>query len=155
MPRHEALIPLSREHHHTLVLALRLKKGGPTTTKDNWPIDLEEQRIATLRFFRHEILPHFALEERTIFPAAVHIAAAQAIVQTLRAQHHEIARRFQSLDSISAEDAPTLLTAFRELGELLDTHIRLEERTLFPLMERELSTAAWDRIRDGHELPEA
>jgi hemerythrin-like domain-containing protein len=124
MPRHKTLIPLSQEHHHTLVLALRLKKGGPTTHKDLWPTDLKSQIEQTIEYCDGEILPHFELEERTIFPIAKDLETAKPIEDNAK-------------------------TALRALGERLEKHIRKEERDLFPLLESELSGQDWTEIGRG------
>jgi hypothetical protein len=60
MKRHPALAPLSRDHHHALVLAQRLRRAGEQDAAgaaeaflEHW---IEEERL------------HFRLEENELFP---------------------------------------------------------------------------------------
>ena len=147
MPRHAALIPLSHDHHHTLVLALRLKKGSATTHKDLWPSDLTEQLSRTIEYVKEEILPHFASEEKLIFPEALAILEARPLIQELLAQHAELRAQFAQLEGLHDNDE--ILTHFRALGSLLETHIRKEERELFPILEEKLSQEAFQRIQQA------
>jgi hemerythrin-like domain-containing protein len=149
MPRHKTLIPLSQEHHHTLVLALRLKKGGPTTHKDLWPTDLKSQIEQTIEYCDGEILPHFELEERTIFPIAKDLETAKPIIETLLTDHEDLRQMIAALPGLLFASEDNAKTALRALGERLEKHIRKEERDLFPLLESELSGQDWTEIGRG------
>ncbi len=138
MPRHKSLIPLSHEHHHTLVLALRLKKGGPTTAKDLWPTDLTEQIERTSEYANREILPHFAIEEQTIFVFGNIIDQAKPIVEALLKDHEDLRLMIANLPNLLDLPEATAKTHLRTLGERLEQHIRKEERELFPLLDAEL-----------------
>src|SRR5688572_27526427 len=134
MPRNQALIPLSHDHHHGLVVALRLKKGGPASPNDLWLEGEENQAPQLLEFADSELLHHFQLEEELLFPALLELGVDEisAITQELLSEHK--AMRI-SLEAIRLSPDPTILKQF---GELLEAHIRKEERVLFPLIEREL-----------------
>src|SRR5215211_5479133 len=71
MKRHESLVPLSHDHHQALLVALRLKKGGPSSPRDSWPTDPALQRKALNEFAERELLPHFLLEEELLFPPCI------------------------------------------------------------------------------------
>jgi hemerythrin-like domain-containing protein len=151
MPRHSAFVPLSHDHHHTLVLALRLKKGGPTTHKDRWPSDFVGHAKAALEMFEKEIAPHFQKEEEVLFqslpPAVSQDSEYQTLVAVLKEHHAQIRHLFGSVSkSISNLSIECLEKELEKLGELLDKHIRLEERQLFPLLERLLSAQELQEI---------
>ncbi len=132
MPRNEALIPLSHDHHHGLVVALRLKKGGPASPNDSWLEGADNQAPQLLAFADSELLNHFLLEEELVFPVLLNLGIDE--ISTLT---HELLEEHQamraSLDAIRQSPNSTVLKHF---GELLEAHIRKEERILFPLIER-------------------
>src|SRR5690554_3738345 len=60
--RHEALQPVSREHHFGLLLGWKIQKAA---SKNVAP----ERVFEYLKFaFETELLPHFQLEEKAVFP---------------------------------------------------------------------------------------
>ncbi len=121
--RHQTLIPLSREHHDGLLLAWRLTKG-----------DLKD-REAKLRikhavtFFEYRLRAHFDAEERALFPAVREaLADGAALLDELMGEHREFAAKAEAL---KAGDESQLAP----FCDLLEQHIRKEERRLFPLIE--------------------
>src|SRR5438094_10203374 len=131
MKRHPALIPLSRDHHNGLVQALRLRRAA--TDED------ASARLAAARefveFFRNDERVHLRDEEEELFPLLLrHIQSSPAPLREARAQHMQLegfARKLEIAMAAGIVDRETLDAA----GELLDAHIRLEERELFPLIE--------------------
>jgi iron-sulfur cluster repair protein YtfE (RIC family) len=134
MPRHQSLVPLSHDHHHGLVVALRLKKGGPASPNDSWLEGAGNQAPQLLEFADRELLNHFRLEEELVFPMLLELG-----IDELSALTHELLEEHQvmktSLDVIRLTSDPAKL---RHFGDLLEAHIRKEERVLFPLIEREI-----------------
>jgi quercetin dioxygenase-like cupin family protein/hemerythrin-like domain-containing protein len=129
MRRHSSLIPLSHDHHHALVQVRSLRRAAEG--------DTAAQRAATasfLRFFSDESVRHFRQEEERLFPALVDVAPAEEfLVQALldhQCLHGLVARLDQDLSEGATDSA-----LMREIADLLENHIRLEERSLFPLME--------------------
>ena len=123
MKRHPALAPLSRDHHHALVIARRLRRADES--------DAEEAARAFLAHWEDEESLHFRLEEEVLLPAyAAHADPNHAaVVRTLI--DHVLIRR----DVARLRDAPAL-TLLHELGTRLADHVKLEEHELFPLIER-------------------
>jgi hemerythrin-like domain-containing protein len=131
MKRHPALLPLSRDHHKGLVQALRLRRaaaaGDPSA------------RLAAARefvaFFRSEERVHLRDEEEELFPLFLrHVRPQPAPLREARVQHVQLegfARKLGIAVAAGIADQVTLDAT----GELLDAHIRLEERQLFPLIE--------------------
>ena len=131
MKRHPALIPLSRDHHGGLVQALRVRRAA--TNGD------ASARLAAARefveFFRNEERVHLRDEEEELFPLFLrHVQPQPALLRQARLQHMQLegfARKLDIAVAAGIVDRETLDAA----GELLDAHIRLEERQLFPLIE--------------------
>ena len=131
MKRHPALIPLSRDHHDGLMHALRLRRAAADGDAS--------ARLAAARefvvFFRNEERVHLRDEEEELFPLLLrHIQSQPAPLRKARVQHMQLegfARTLGIAVAAGSVDRETLAAA----GELLEAHIRLEERQLFPLIE--------------------
>jgi hemerythrin-like domain-containing protein len=131
MKRHPALIPLSHDHHHGLVQAVRLRRAaanGDASARLAAATDFGE-------FFRNDERGHLRAEEEELFPLLLrHVPLQPAPLREARVQHVQLqgfARRLQIAVAAGSVDRETLAAA----GALLDAHIRLEERQLFPLIE--------------------
>jgi hemerythrin superfamily protein len=135
MPRHPSLIPLSHDHREALALAFRLHHPappGPVTATTPASIPESRQR-ETLEFFARHLVYHFRAEEEVLFPALVARLGAWAperrLIDELLAQH----RRLEALrDRIAAGDDGAGLIEF---ADVLEDHIRREERELFAHFE--------------------
>ena len=122
--RSEALAPLSRDHHHGLAVALRLKRAEPASAAS--------ARDAFLEFFESEGARHFRAEEEVLLPLyARHAPPDSPDVVRVLTEHVELRRR--ALD-LAADPGPEV-GDLHELGERLERHIRHEERVLFPAIE--------------------
>jgi hemerythrin-like domain-containing protein len=136
---HESLIPLSREHHYGLMVCLRIHRGLVSHRHDaQW---LEQQSRKVVRFFESDLLNHFSAEETLVFAAMSGIAEASKPIARLVEEHRrleEMVRELRQTKGLSL--APLLL----DFADLLEAHIRQEERELFTLYERFIpeSTAA-------------
>jgi hemerythrin-like domain-containing protein len=131
MKRHPALIPLLREHHDGLVQAVRLRRAAANEDAS--------ARLAVARefveFFRNKERVHLREEEEELFPLFLrYVRSHPAPLREARVQHVQLegfARKLGVAVAAGSVDRETLAAA----GELLDAHIRLEERHLFPLIE--------------------
>jgi hemerythrin-like domain-containing protein len=131
MKRHSALIPLSRDHHNGLVQALRLRRAAAEG-------DASARLAAAggfVEFFRNEERGHLRDEEEELFPLFLrHVESQPAPLREARVQHVQLegfARTLEIAVAAGSADREPL----DAVGELLDAHIRLEERQLFPLIE--------------------
>jgi quercetin dioxygenase-like cupin family protein len=125
--RHAALIPLSHDHHDALVAARRLRRAADGT-------EPAAAAAAFLAFFAAETVGHFRQEEELLFPQVVDRDETQALVVEALVQHqrlHAFAAQLRR-DLAAGSTDPVVM---RELGQLLEAHVRLEERRLFPLIE--------------------
>jgi hypothetical protein len=137
--RHPALVELSRDHHHVLVQALALRRASKE------PLSEGTTRVArvALAFHADEIRPHAREEEQVLLPCATGFdpAGCRRITDEHREMEALAARIAAMLD---AGDDPRPLMA--ELGQLLDDHVRYEERAFFESVQRNLDAAALDRL---------
>lgn len=120
MKRHEALHPLSRDHHNVLVHARRLRGLD----------DRFDAATARRRFLSYApILElHFGEEELTVAPRV----GDEALRRRLLDEHADLRRRIGALATASGPEQA-------ELGEALRLHVRFEEDVLFPHLESRLS----------------
>ncbi len=128
MKRHEALAPLSRDHHATLILAQLMKENAPLY--NGLPDNVKDKaRYATEQFETH-IRQHFQLEE-TILGKVKHIhPSIKILAEVIEAEHRVLTHLFKSL-----ADTNDPVITMNELAVKLTDHIRKEERVLFPLLQ--------------------
>lgn len=118
MRRDDRLIELSREHHTALKLARQLQRGTATE-------EAGTRAIASLQALRAELEHHFRDEEQRLLPM-LRDADETPIAERLCAEHRE-------LRALMA--APDTADARTRLGQLLEAHVRFEEREMFPFLE--------------------
>lgn len=134
MQRHEAIAPLSRDHHGTLLLSQLLKKGAPVYKGlPDQPAD--KVRYAAEQFESH-IKHHFQLEETMLDKVAPVHPLIKTLAAEIKTQHRELEALFQLL--ATATDPEIVMN---ELAVKLEAHIRKEERVLFPLLQEQCSEA--------------
>ena len=133
MKRHPALVPLSHDHHRTLVRARELREAAAG--------DGEARRAASARFLRHyagHVVRHFREEEELVFPL---LPLQPPELDRVLSEHQRIRALAERLRR--SEDADTLA----ELGSLLESHIRLEERIVFELVQEHVPDAELAALR--------
>jgi quercetin dioxygenase-like cupin family protein len=137
MKRHQALIPLSHDHHEALVEARRLRRGAEAP-------DAKAAVTAFLRFFATSAVPHFREEEELLFPHVAGVEVAhELVVQALLEHQHLHAAASELRDLVAGDsDDRDLAGPMRDLATMLEAHVRFEERRLFPLIEELLSDEA-------------
>ena len=118
MKRHEALVQLSRDHHFGLLLCWKLKEG---LKKD---ISVERMSKYIVLFYEQNLKPHFAEEEETIF---LILGNEHPLIKEAISQHRELEKMISD-----GFETPEQIQTFRDLLEL---HIRTEERQIFPEIE--------------------
>ncbi len=143
MKRNPALRALSHDHQHGLAVALELRRVTAETAAG--------AREAFLEFWAREGQVHFRAEEQVLLPAfAAHASADHEAVVRVLVEHVEIRRRAAEVAGGDPGRA-----RLRELGELLEGHIRHEERILFPLIEDALPGDELERLAVALEAAEA
>lgn len=134
--RHPSLIPLSHDHREALGLAFRLHNPAPPgRVTAMTPASTAASRAAeTIEFFARHLEPHFRAEEEALFPfllaRADLDAASRSLVERLTAEHGQLAALRDAIEAAAggAGDLETALVAF---ADLLESHVRAEERELF------------------------
>lgn len=132
MKRSEAIAPLSREHHLTLILVRLLKKnaseyaGLPKTAGDKIKYALQQ--------YKDHIKDHFHKEEVILSKAKDCNPEISSLAAEIFEEHKQLDKLFKSLAAPSDE-----VVAMNDLAAALETHIRKEERVLFPLLEKHCS----------------
>ena len=129
--RHDSLVPLSREHHYGLMLCLRIHRGLPLGGDGKTWVRAKAAEAA--QFFATDLAPHFKAEEEALFPAMRDFRGASDLLSELQSEHRELERLAGRLAGADAAELPETLGKF---ADLLEAHIRKEERELFPLYEK-------------------
>lgn len=122
--RHKALQPLSRDHHHGLLLNWKIRQGFKRG------VDPERIMAYALWFWNTHLMKHFELEEKEIFPV---LGNDNPLVKRALSEHRRISRLFTS----DISDKERILSL---IEEELDNHIRFEERQLFNLLQEVATT---------------
>jgi len=112
--RHEAIKPMSREHHHGLLVGWKIRMG---IRKEISPVRIKKYLNW---FYTHHLLPHFLMEEQHLFPV---LGPSHEEVQEALNHHHQIHQFFMK-ENVSVND-------LIDFEQLMTKHIRFEERTLF------------------------
>lgn len=141
--RAAALVRLSRDHHESLVAAQRLRRATATSSVDAWAV--------FLAFWDRGGARHFRIEEEVLLPAFARWGDAyEPLVARTLCDHVAIRARIEGLrDSRRVEPAD-----LHALGDALAGHVRMEERELFPFIERTIPAAELDAVADAVERAE-
>ncbi len=140
--RHASLIRLSHDHHHGLALALRCRKQSLGQLKPLGSAGLHKRAAEVIELYQTQLLTHFRAEEEILFPLMREsVPESAAVVDELLAQHEQLRQMLSQLEV----DSGLAKTIF-DLGDLLERHIRKEERELFPLFEKRIETAQAEAI---------
>ena len=139
MKRHEAIAPLSRDHHTSLILAQLLKKNAPAYK--GLPDTIAEKATYAQELFQDSIQKHFEQEEAMLDLVKHCDAELTSITKEIKTEHKDLTVLFHSL-----ERATDLTGTLDTLGIALEKHIRKEERILFPLLQLHCSDEQFQQI---------
>ncbi|MGH9670226.1 MAG: hemerythrin domain-containing protein [Terriglobales bacterium] len=125
MKRDANLVPLSRQHFRALVLCMRIHR------KRARPSLLQREMLV---LYAEDVRFHFQAEEKFLFPAARRLALAEPLVRELQDEHKRLRHVFAAARrrALKSEE----LTRF---ADLLEGHIRKEERRLFEECQKRMS----------------
>jgi iron-sulfur cluster repair protein YtfE (RIC family) len=131
--RHKALQPISREHHHGLLLSWKIREG--------FRLDVAPVRIKkyTDWFWKNYLQSHFSFEEVHIFPLLGH--DNKLIKRALR-EHGRLKGLFSAQDKIERN--------LSLIEEELVAHIRFEERVLFQEVQQIATEEQLEAIEKEH-----
>lgn len=133
LKRHKALQPLSREHHHGLLLSWKIRAGFSKN------IEPERIKIYADWFFKTHLTLHFEMEEQHIFSI---LEPNNELVKKALADHKLLRRLFTD---------ENIEMALSKIEEVLDAHIRFEERVLFPEIQKTVTELQLVDIEKIHQ----
>ena len=135
--RSAELSPLSREHHEGLLFAWKIRQGLQK--------DIEPERISkfTKWFWETDLQYHFEKEENILAPL---LTERLELKEQLLREHDEIRNLL-----IAAENDYSKET-LQKLSDVVNNHIRFEERVLFKYIEETVSKQELEAI--GNYLSE-
>lgn len=122
LKRHPALQPLSREHHHILLLGFKIRQG----LKNN--IEPERIRKYCTWFFDYYLQPHFEKEE---FHLTHLLESDSEITSRLQHNHQKVSDAFKEMKTF---DIP-----IKVFELIVVSHVRFEERVLFEEIQNNLT----------------
>ncbi|HET6437296.1 MAG TPA: hemerythrin domain-containing protein [Anaeromyxobacter sp.] len=128
MRRSRQLKPLSSEHHHALLVAFQLKQAlAGHAESAGAPRDLDGL-VSLVRRFESQVLTNHVRAEEDVLGAFI----ASGDEARMRAEHSDL-RRLCGVASLGGPAGQrAALSAF---ADLLERHVRWEERELFPYAE--------------------
>ncbi|MEJ7826806.1 MAG: hemerythrin domain-containing protein [Segetibacter sp.] len=128
--RNENIVQLSKDHHFTLLFCWKIRKG--------LKLEVEQDRIKKyVHYFWHQHMqPHFLAEETILFRPVKDEAVQRAF-----GDHAQIAQRITALDAGGGH-----ADELSALADLVDNHVRYEERELFPHLEKVLTNEQLESI---------
>jgi hemerythrin-like domain-containing protein len=130
--RNENILKLSKEHHFSLLFCWKIRQG--------LKMDIAASRIIKYAqyFQTHFLRPHFREEEALLFASLNDKRVEKAI-----AQHKQINKLLAQLSKNIAGNSNDQL---EKLANMVDDHVRYEERQLFPYIERVLKNEQLEAI---------
>lgn len=147
MKRDDRLRILSWDHHHGLVMSLRIERELPNADSDG----LAALYSDLITFWSAGLLPHFRTENECMLARLTRYLPLE----------HEAIRRTQTdhltMEALVAtmrdtEEEATRREALAEFGATLKTHIRWEESVMFEETQQRLTESEMDAL--GAEIAE-
>ncbi|MDR6370956.1 hemerythrin-like domain-containing protein [Chryseobacterium bernardetii] len=132
MKRNENIVPLSKDHHFGLLCSWKVRQGLKKET------EVSRIRNYILYFWKQHLKQHFREEEEILF-----LYLEDEYTIRIQKEHREIE------DIISAMSSSENTDLISDFADLLEQHIRFEERDWFPHLEEKLDTSALEKIGSG------
>ncbi len=129
--RSKELAPLSREHHDGLLYVWKIREGLKNGAS------ISKLKAYSIWYWKQHIKPHFFQEEKILLP---HMPANNELANRLQREHENIRELILNLDQEADK------TTFIQLCDLINDHIRFEERQVFPFLEETLPTEELSNI---------
>lgn len=133
LKRHKSIQPLSRDHHHGLLLCWKIRTGFSKG------VSPERIKRYTDWFFEQHIRPHFEIEETHLFPI---LGDQHELVKRALSEHQNLIGLFSDTEDISK--------SLSRIEEELEQHIRFEERILFGEIQKNATENQLKVISEVH-----
>ena len=129
MKRHPSLAHLSRDHHPALILSQLLKKDSPVYK--GLPTGTKEKADYAFGFYKEELAEHFKKEELIVIRIVKGIRTElDQLGEELIAEHKKLRELFEEIKT-----SGDLINHLDLIGNILEQHIRKEERVFFPMIQ--------------------
>lgn len=132
--RNESLQPISREHHHGLLLCWKIRTGLKKGIAENRILDYANW------FYKSHLIPHFEIEEKYIYPILGH---ENEWIKKALAEHQDLKRLFESTKDIKNN--------LEQIDTILNSHIRFEERILFNKIQEIATDEQLEQVNLHHK----
>ena len=129
--RNEHLKKLSRDHHFSLLFCWKIRQGVKTN------VAMERILKYVQYFLQQHLQPHFREEENILFAPIKDNQVQRAINE-----HKCIKLLIEGLADSENNEQKNLV----KIADMVDEHVRYEERELFPHLERKLSKEQLESI---------
>lgn len=143
--RHPALISLSRGHHEVLILAMKCRKRALGQTRPVGAQGLADLAEEMRNFVAGRLERHFQAEEKILFPLLDRATMESRLLTAELRSEHVLIQEKARLGGVN------LSKALFDLADLLERHIRREERELFPIFERSVPEIEAEKVRKEME----
>lgn len=127
------IVMLSKDHHFGLLFSWKIRQGLKRG------ITLNRLQSYVAYFWDAHFKHHFKEEEELLF-------MEDALCSQALDEHKKIGAQIEKIKTGERSNAE----AYSALADMVDAHIRFEERVLFPHLEKQLSPQQLERI--GQEL---
>lgn len=131
MKRNAHIVKLSKDHHFSLLFCWKIRNGLKYEVAPGRIIKYVEY------FWQTHMQPHFADEETILFSAIKGAEVQKALIE-----HRQIAEQIKALSTAGNNEANRLSI----LADMVNNHVRYEERELFPYLEKVLTDEKLDSI---------
>lgn len=144
MARDDRLVRLSRDHHHALVLALRIERELPAA---------DERATSALvadagRFWSAGLQPHIEVEDGALLARiAGYGDEGLALAGRLQREHRELDEAMTFVRNGGGPQGHR--PALERFGVLLAAHVRWKERELFEWLQERLTAEQLDEVGEA------
>ena len=136
MRRDINLQELSKDHHHILLFSWKLRKGLENDASRDVLIDY-------IKYFVENILnPHCSVEETAVFSWL----PDDNELKTRALLEHEILEKMVKALELCREAPDEKIS---QIADFVDSHVRFEERVLFPYLQQVLDSRQLNYIGDN------
>jgi len=130
--RNESIVKLSRDHHFTLLFCWKIRMGIKNKTESS-------RMVQYVRYFwEAHMQPHFKEEEEILFAPLKDDMVKRAL------DEHVLIT--QSIVALSVLPPGNIIDKLKQFADLVDNHVRYEERQLFPHIENRLTAEQLEAI---------
>lgn len=130
--RDKALVTLSKDHHFSLLLVWKIRQDLAAN------VDSKHISSYMLNFFRDDLYGHFKEEEEIVFSK---LPSSDALRMQAEKEHKDI---YLLIESLRENDSDKSLQ--KQFADLLELHVKFEERVLFNHLQHTLKPEELEEI---------